>query len=275
MPATNLNIERLTASIGAIVHGADLARPQRAEEVSFIRQALLDHGVIFFQGQHITTEQHWAFDQHFGTPMSEESGGSPQDTAADVMHADLAPTRHATAVWHADTTSLARPPWGTTLRAVQLPPVGGDTLWSSAQAAFEALSPRWQAMLDGTTAVHAVEPLMVRMKDFGPIFRERFVAQHEPSQVHPVVLAHPETGRKGLFVNEAFTTRILEIEPPESDAVLAMLFRHISSPDFSLRWRWQLGDVAFWDNRSVQHYAVPDYESGRIMERIVLEGVRP
>ena len=236
---------------------------------------MLDHGVIFFQGQHITTQQHWDFDRYFGAPMSEESGGSPQDTAANVMHADLAPTRHATAVWHADTTSLARPPWGTTLRAVQLPGLGGDTCWSSAQAAFEALSPRWQAMLDGLTAVHAVEPLMVRMKDFGPIFRERFTAMHDPSQVHPVVLTHPESGRKGLFVNEAFTTRILELEPAESDAVLHMLFRHISSPDFTVRWRWQLGDISFWDNRSVQHYAVPDYEKGRVMERIVLDGVRP
>ena len=178
-----------------------------------MRQALLDHGVIFFRGQHITTGQHWHFDTYFGVPMSEESSGSPQDTAANVMHADLAPTRHATAVWHADTTSLARPPWGTTLRAVQLPALGGDTCWSSAQAAFEALSPRWQAMLDGLTAVHAVEPLMVRMKDFGPIFRERFTALHDPSQVHPVVLTHPESGRRGLFVNEAFTTRILELEP--------------------------------------------------------------
>jgi alpha-ketoglutarate-dependent taurine dioxygenase len=270
-----LTVEQITTAVGAIVHGANLGRSQSPDEVAVMRQALLDHGVIFFRGQHITTEQHWDFDRCFGAPMSEESSGSPQDTAADVMHADLAPVRHATAVWHADTTSLACPPWGTTLRAVQLPGLGGDTCWSSAQAAFEALSPRWQAMLDGLTAVHAVEPLMVRMKVFGPIFRERFVAQHDPSQVHPVVLTHPESGRKGLFVNEAFTTRILELEPAESDAVLHMLFRHLGSPDFNLRWRWQLGDIAFWDNRSVQHYAVPDYEKGRVMERIVLDGVRP
>ena len=270
-----LTVERITTAVGAIVHGADLSRAQSPDEVDCIRQALLDHGVIFFQGQHITTEQHWDFGSHFGVPMSEETSGSPQDTAANVMHADLAPVRHATAVWHADTTSLARPPWGTTLRPMQLPDLGGDTCWSSAQAAFEALSPRWQAMLDGLTAVHAIEPLMVRMKDFGPIFRARFIAQHDPSQVHPVVLVHPESGRKGLFVNEAFTTRILELEPPESDAVLQMLSRHLGSPNFSLRWRWNLGDLAFWDNRSVQHFAVPDYEQVRIMERIVLDGVRP
>lgn len=270
-----LTIEQITPAVGAIVHGADLSRPQSADEVSTIRQALLDHGVIFFQGQHITTEQHWDFDLYFGAPMSEESGGSVKDTAANVMHADLAPVRHSTAVWHADTTSLARPPWGTTLRPIVLPDVGGDTCWSSAQAAFDALSPRWQAMLDGLTAVHAIEPLMVRMKDFGPIFKERFVADHDPSQVHPVVLVHPESGRKGLFVNEAFTTRILELEPPESDAVLQMLFHHFGSPNFTLRWRWKMGDLAFWDNRSVQHFAVPDYEQVRMMERIVLDGVRP
>jgi alpha-ketoglutarate-dependent taurine dioxygenase len=273
--AAHLHVEPLTAAVGGIVHGADLARPQSAAEVAFIRAALLDRGVIFFRDQSITTAQHWDFDRQFGVPMSEESSGSPEDTADKVMHADLAPTRHATAVWHADTTSLARPPWGTTLRAVTLPEVGGDTCWASAQAAFEALSPRWQAMLDGLSAVHAVEPLMVRMKDFGPVFRERFVARHDPSQVHPVVLVHPETGRKGLFVNEAFTTRILELEPAESDAVLAVLFRHLGSPDFMVRWRWRLGDLAFWDNRSVQHYAVPDYAKGRVMERIVLDGVRP
>ena len=270
-----LTVEPITAAVGAIIGGADLGKDQSSGDVACMRQALLDHGVIFFRGQHITTGQHWHFDTYSGVPMSEELSGSPQDTAANVMHADLAPTRHATAVWHADTTSLARPPWGTTLRAVQLPALGGDTCWSSAQAAFEALSPRWQAMLDGLTAVHAVEPLMVRMKDFGPTFRERFTALHDPSQVHPVVLTHPESGRRGLFVNEAFTTRILELEPAESDAVLHMLFRHIGSPDFTVRWRWQLGDIAFWDNRSVQHYAVPDYDKGRVMERIVLDGVRP
>ena len=272
---TRFTVERLTAACGAIVHGADVSRRQSPEEVAFIRQALLDHGVIFFRGQSFTTEQHWDFGKQFGIPIKEESSGSPEDTAADVQAADLGPTRYSTAVWHADTTSLACPPWGATLRPLKLPDVGGDTCWSSAQAAYEALSQPMQAMLDGLTAVHHVDALMERMGEFGKYYAENFLARHAPSQVHPVVLTHPETGRKAIYVNEAFTTRIVELEPAESRAVLQMLFRHIESPRFSLRWRWALGDLVFWDNRSVQHFAVPDYESGRVMERIVYLGTRP
>jgi taurine dioxygenase len=121
-----LSVEQITPAVGAIIRGADLSQPQLSDDIAFMRQALLDHGVIFFEGQQITTEQHWHFDRYFGAPMSEESSGSTQDTAANVMHADLAPVRHSTAVWHADTTSLARPPWGTTLRPIQLPDVGGE-----------------------------------------------------------------------------------------------------------------------------------------------------
>ncbi len=272
---SKLTIEPLTTSVGAIVHGVDLTGAQTPGDVATLRQALLDHGVIFFRGQHITREQHWEFDRNFGTPMKEESSGTPEDTAADVQSADLSPTRHATAVWHADTTSLAHPPWGTTLRPIALPGLGGDTCWASAQAAWEALSQPWRDMLDGLTAVHSIESLMVLMKDYGPHFRDMFTSRHVPSQVHPVVLTHPESGRKALYINEAFTTRIVEMEPAESAAVLQMLFRHVERPDFTVRWRWTLGDVAFWDNRSVQHYAVPDYQKGRVMERIVLQGTRP
>ena len=268
-------IEPLTTSCGAIVHGVEVSQPQSPEQVAFIRQALLTHGVIFFRGQQFTTQQHWDFGKQFGIPLKEESSGTPEDTAADVMAADLGPTRNSTAVWHADTTSLACPPWGATLRPMKLPGVGGDTCWSSAQAAYEALSLPWRTMLDGLTAVHHVDALMERMGEFGKFYAQNFLARHAPSQAHPVVLTHPETGRKAIYVNEAFTTRIVELEPAESRAVLEMLFRHMESPRFTVRWRWALGDMVFWDNRSVQHYAVPDYESGRVMERIVFLGERP
>lgn len=272
---TQFSIEQLTTSCGAIVHGVDVSQVQTPDQVAFIRQALLDHGVIFFRGQSFTTQQHWDFGKQFGIPLKEESSGTPENTAADVMAADLGPTRNSTAVWHADTTSLACPPWGATLRPMKLPGVGGDTCWSSAQAAYEALSAPWRTMLDGLTAVHHVDALMERMGEFGKYYVESFLSRHAPSQVHPVVLTHAETGRKGIFVNEAFTTRIVELEPTESQAVLQMLFRHMESPRFSMRWRWALGDMVFWDNRSVQHYAVPDYLSGRVMERIVYLGTRP
>jgi taurine dioxygenase len=130
-------------------------------------------------------------------------------------------------------------------------------------------------MLDGLSAVHTIEVPMSRLGDYGDEFGSRFRAIHPEHQVHPVVLLHPETGRKAIYVTESCTTRILELEPQQSRHVLAMLFEHIKSPDFSLRWRWTEGDVALWDNRVVQHYAVPDYESERVMQRIIVKGQRP
>jgi alpha-ketoglutarate-dependent taurine dioxygenase len=272
---TAIGVKPLTSSIGALIEGVDMRRSFDSEEVATIRQALMDHGVIFFRGQDVTKEEFWDFSKLFGTPLSEESSGSPEDTAEKLMAADLGPTRNSTAVWHADTTSLARPPWGALLRSVTMPEVGGDTCWLNVQAAYDALSEPWRKMLDGLTAVHHVDALMERMGEHGKLYAQHFLSRHEASQVHPVVLTHPETGRKGLYVNEAFTTRIVELSAAESAAVLQVLFRHMQMPQFFMRWKWQPMDVAFWDNRSTQHFAVPDYPGGRVMQRIVLDGVRP
>jgi taurine dioxygenase len=246
-----------------------------ASAVAAVRQALLDHGVIFLRDQDLTMEQYWAFMENFGVPHKEESTGTDQDTARDVMTGDLSYTRHGTAVWHADTTSLAKPPIATALRAVEVPPVGGDTCWSSMYAAWDALSEPMRRMLDGLTAVHTVDLTVERMREYGARFEESYTARNARQQIHPVVLTHPETGRKALYVNESFVTRIVELEPLESQAVLAMLFRHVERPDFVVRWKWTANDLAFWDNRAVQHYAVPDYQTTRRMQRIVLAGVRP
>jgi taurine dioxygenase len=240
-----------------------------------VRQAVLDHGVVFMRGQDIDLEQFWAFMENFGVPLKEESEGSEDDRPSDVGTADLGPTRFATAVWHADTTSLERPPIATALRAVEVPPFGGDTCWSSMTAAWDALSEPMQRMLDGLTAIHSVQGTVERMREFGAFFEARYTERHAREQVHPVVLTHPETGRKALFVSECFVTRIVELSPQESAALLPVLFRHVESPLFTVRWKWSANDIAFWDNRSVQHFAVPDYETARVMQRIVLAGVRP
>jgi taurine dioxygenase len=142
-------------------------------------------------------------------------------------------------------------------------------------AAYEALSEPTRRMLAGLTAVHSIEPTYDRMREYAQGFRIKYSERHAPEQVHPVVLTHPETGRKALYVSETFTTRIVELSSAESSAILKMLFRHVESPNFTMRWKWSPNDVALWDNRSVQHYAVPDYESARIMQRIVLAGDRP
>ncbi|MEZ5735766.1 MAG: TauD/TfdA family dioxygenase [Novosphingobium sp.] len=276
MKATDeLTVTPLTTNVGALVEGLDLRQPLSAETAAFVRQALLDHGVIFMRGQDITLEQYWHFMENFGRPHKEESSGSDDDKPEDVQTGNLVYTRHATAVWHADTTSLAKPPIATALRAVDVPPFGGDTCWSSMYAAWEALSEPMKRMLDGLTAVHSIQGTVDRMREYGSAFEQSYGQRNAPEQIHPVVLTHPETGRKALYVSECFTTRILELEPAESAAVLSMLFRHVERPDFIVRWKWTPNDMAFWDNRSVQHYAVPDYDSTRCMQRIVLAGVTP
>jgi taurine dioxygenase len=274
-PTGNITIQPITGNIGAVIGGIDLRAPLSADAVAVVRQALLDHGVIFMRNQDITLDQYWAFMENFGQPWKEESTGSDDDRPEDVQTGDLSHTRYSTATWHADTTSLAKPPIATALRAVEVPPVGGDTCWSSMTAAWDALSEPFKRMLDGLTCVHSVAPLYARMGEFKPFFEASYAPRHAVEQVHPVVLTHPETGRKALYVSETFTTRIVELDKRESDAVLGVLFRHIERPDFVMRWKWTPNDMAFWDNRSTQHYAVPDYETTRRMQRIVLAGVRP
>jgi len=272
---SSLTRRPITTSVGAVIEGVDLRQKLAPETVRYVRQALLDHGVIFFRGQDINMNQFWAFMENFGFPQKEESTGTDHDRPEDVQTADLSPTRHATAVWHADTTSLAKPPIATALRAVKVPPFGGDTCWSSMYAAWEALSEPMRRMLDGLTAIHTVQLTVDRMKQFGQAFEAAYSARNAAEQIHPVVLTHPETGRKALYVNESFVTRIVELSAAESAALLPVLFRHIESPAFTMRWKWSPNDIAFWDNRAVQHFAVPDYETARVMQRIVLAGVRP
>ena len=271
----SLSARRITSGIGVEIAGVDMRAAQSADAVAFVRAAVMEHGVAFLRGQHLTPAQFWAFCAHFGVPLKDETTGTGQDTAEMLHTSDMSPARHATAVWHADTTSLATPPWATVLRAVSPPAFGGDTCWSSMYAAWDALSERMQRMLDGLTAVHSIQPTYQRMLHYAPFFQAQYDPLHAREQVHPVVLTHPETGRKALYVSESFVTRIVELAPLESRAVLDFLFRHVERPDFGLRWHWQANDVAFWDNRCVQHYAVPDYDSARVMQRICLLGNRP
>jgi taurine dioxygenase len=199
----------------------------------------------------------------------------PQIMVIDT-HADFLPDNDN---WHTDVTFSPTPPLAGILAAKQLPSSGGDTLWSSNLAAYEALSEPMRRMLQGLTAEHSV------VKSFpagrwgtDPAFKERYeraVAKHPPV-THPVVRTHPVSGRKALFVNEGFTTRIHELAPAESDALLAFLFAHASRPEFTLRWHWNVDDVAFWDNRITQHYAVADYlPERRVMHRATVIGDRP
>jgi taurine dioxygenase len=268
--ASKIGIHPVTTAVGAVIEGVDMREPLTAGDVAAVRKAWLDHGVLFFRNQDLTLDQFWAFMETFGKPQKEEVTGTDHDRPGDVQTANMAPVRHSTAVWHADTTSMAHPPIATALRAVEVPPFGGDTCWSNMHAAYEALSEPMRQMLDGLTAVHSVQPTYDRMKDYADLFRAKYSERHAAEQIHPVVLTHPRSGRKALYVSESFTTRIVELSASESAAILAVLFRHVESPLFTMRWHWSANDVALWDNRSVQHFAVPDYEATRTMQRIVL-----
>jgi len=270
---TALEVRPVTPVVGAVIGGVDLRVPLEGDTVRAIRQALLDHGVVFFHDQDLTREQMRAFVENFGTPIPEPFGGD--DQADPIGEADLQPTKRATSVWHSDTTYVAEPPSLTALRAIDVPLVGGDTCWGSMYAAYDALSAPMRAMLDGLTAVHSVYPVIQRMGPMGQDYANHAAPSHGFEYVHPVIRVHPETGRKALFVSESWTTRIVELHPAESADVLALLFEHVKTPEFSMRFRWAPNDVAVWDNRAVQHYAVPDYDTRRMMQRVVLAGDRP
>lgn len=270
-----LDVEHLTSAVGSLVHGLDLTRPQPADIVQALRHLVATRGVVFLRDQMLSDQQYWSFAGQFGVPLKAEVTGTREDRATDLMTASLTRSRHSTAVWHSDTTSLAAPPWATVLRAVSPPAFGGDTCWSSTRAAWDALSEPVKRLLDGTHAVHSIRPTYARMLDYAAGFEAQYRPLHPEETVHPVVLVHPETGEKALYVSESFSTRIVELTPPESEAVLPMLFRHIARPEFTVRWKWRANDIAFWDNRSAQHFAVPDYTAERVMQRIVLQGAPP
>ena len=275
----SLHITPLSPALGAIVGGVDLRQPLADADQRAIEQALLDHQVLFFRAQPIEPTQQAAFALRFGDlhihPIYPNIPEQPEVLVLDTAVTDV----RDNAIWHTDVTFLETPALGAVLAAKQLPAYGGDTLWASSSAAFEALSQPLQRLLDGLTASHDFTRSFP-LERFGntPEALERYheVQRKHPPVTHPVVRTHPVTGRKGLFVNEGFTTRINELEPAESDALLRFLFAHSTRPEFSIRWRWQENDVAFWDNRITQHYAVDDYRPARrVMHRATILGDKP
>jgi len=266
MESCNLSFSKVTSNVGAIIHGINLRTPITPEIGDFLQQMVQDHGVIFLRDQDLTSDHMKALAVTFGTPAPEpEHPGVTEPVSLGDMHK----TKRVTCVWHSDSTFVAVPPIATALRAVQLPPVGGDTCWANMHAAYDALSEPLRSMLDGLTALHSKVGALERLPEFYAQDAERI---RKIEAIHPVVLVHPQTGRKALFVNQAWTRHIVELEPAESAHVLALLFEHVKSQDFSMRWRWSPNDVALWDNRTVQHYAVPDYDSARVMQRVVILG---
>jgi taurine dioxygenase len=274
-----LSLTTLTPTIGAVVDGFEISESVCEADVSAIKSALADHHVLFFRGQQITPAEQRNFAARFGElhvhPIYPRHTDAQEIIVLDTAVTDLTDN----AIWHTDVTFAKTPPMGGILAARILPPRGGDTLWSSTIAAYEALSAPYRQFLRGLTATHDIAHSFPPER-FGstPEAEQRLAAakRSNPPVSHPVVRTHPVSGRQGLFVNSGFTTRINELSPSESRSVLDFLFAHSVKPEFVVRWKWQVGDVAFWDNRLTQHYATDDYRPARrVMHRATVIGDAP
>jgi taurine dioxygenase len=270
-----IDVRRFAPALGAEVRGVQLADGLDAETYREIRRAFLAHQVLFFKEQReIPPAVHVAIGKMFGElhfhPAAPSMSGHPE---IFEIHAHKDSKIANGEFWHSDVSCDEVPPLGTVLQIHILPKIGGDTLFANMYLAYETLSEPLKAMLTGLTATHASEHVYRgRYSDRGVDER----AKVYPRAVHPVVRTHPETGRKALYVNRTFTTRINELSAAESDAVLGLLFAHSEQIDFQIRFRWERNDVAFWDNRCVMHHAVWDYwPHERKGRRVTIKGDRP
>jgi taurine dioxygenase len=269
-----LEIRRIAGALGAEILGVDLAREFPVHE---IRRAFLEHGVIFFRDQKLEPAQFMAFARAMGRPIEypfvKGISGFPEVIEVKKLEHE----RHNFGgIWHSDTAYLEEPPMGSMLLAREIPPYGGDTEFASQYLAYEALSDGMKRLLDGLYAVNSSAKADVTrtredmVKDKGERFARRYDAEH------PVVRTHPETGRKALYVNVGHTVRFRGMTEQESAPLLEFLFRHQVKPEFTCRFRWEVGSLAFWDNRCTQHNPINDYHGHRrVMHRITLAGERP
>jgi taurine dioxygenase len=264
-----ISFKRVSGALGADVRDIDLTEPLPAETAQVIREGLLEHLVLFFREQKLMSlEQHMALVKHFGEPEPTPFRRKDADAPADLLILDQTDPRGSEAAhFHADNTFRPVPPLGAILQAHIVPERGGDTCFASMYAAFESLSSRMQTYLDGLEAYHSYGQMAERLSRKGVVTPGLSLNDYPPVK-HPVVARHAETGRKLLFVNYNWTTHIDGLAPDESAAILRYLYEHIKSPELQCRLRWNKGDVVFWDNRVVQHYAVPDYNERRLIHRI-------
>jgi taurine dioxygenase len=279
MSATAIEIHPISPVIGAEIRGVDLSQPLGNQLHQEIHDALLRHLVIFFRDQDLTPSQHADFSRHFG-PLHIHPFYPGLDDLPEVMVLAADETYMlANDIWHSDVSFAAEPPMGSVLLAREVPAAGGDTMWANMYAAHEALSDRLKNFLSGLTAVHdyakgfTPEQLRDQRKAAEDLARAR---DKYPPVEHPVIRTHPATGRKALYVNCCFTSHIAGMKPDESRALLDMLYDHLAKPEFTVRHRWRRNDVAFWDNRVTQHYALNDYfPARRVMHRTTIIGERP
>ncbi len=272
----HIEVQPIAGALGAELHGIDLARDLDDDVVAEIRQAWLDHLVVFFRGQTLTPAQQVAFARRLGEPMEyPQLRGLPEEPLiTPVMKLEHERTNFG-GVWHSDTTYLERPPMASMLYAKEIPPYGGDTEFANQYLAYEALSDGLRRILDGLVGISSS-----LKADASKTREDRLKAAGEEQKTliaeHPVVRTHPETGRKALYLNTGHTTQFKDWTVKESQPLLDFLFQHQVRPEFTCRFRWQAGSLALWDNRCAMHNPINDYHGyRRILHRITLAGDRP
>src|SRR5499427_4338209 len=273
MAYQTIEVRNSTPHIGAEIQGVDLSNPLGNQQFQEVHDAFMDRLVIFFRDQKLGVEQHKDFGRRFGKLHMHPA--SP-DVLADhpevlVIKADDKAKYIAGEDWHSDVSCDPEPPMGSILHLTEVPPDGGgDTMFANMYLAYEMLSAPIRKLIDGLTAVHDGEHVFrgrYGIKDAGKAF---------PRAEHPVIRTHPVTGRKLLFVNRGFTTRIVQLKRHESAALLEMLYRHIETPELQCRFKWEKDSIAFWDNRCVQHHALWDYyPARRYGHRVTICGDKP
>ena len=271
-----LDISPTSGALGAFIEGIDLSEPLDDSDIGEMREALNEHGVIFFRDQKITPEQHIAFAQRFGEidvkRFFKAAAGYPQ--IAEVRK-EPGQTTNIGGGWHTDHSYDQIPALGSILLARETPTRGGDTIFACMNRAYEALSDGLKKTLEGLRAVHSSRHVFGAGTDYVKASGDRLENAENATQdaIHPVVLRHPESGKKILYVNSGFTTHFEGWTKAESEPLLNYLYEHAARPEFQYRFTWGNGSIAFWDNRATWHYAVNDYNGERrLMHRITIAG---
>ncbi len=271
-----ITVKPVQPLIGAEIEDIDLMSVSAAD-VAELRAALLRYKVLFFRNQKLERPNHVALGKAFGELEVHPLSVHPDfpELLEIASNGDVSEGRQAPAAdfWHSDTTFRDTPSAASILKATALPALGGDTLWANTAAVYAGLPEKVRQRIDGLDAWHDGLVSFGRHLDT-PEKQAAFTARHPP-QRHPVVSIHPETKEKVLNVNSGFTTAIADVDPAESEELLRLLFDEVKRPEYQVRFRWELGSIAFWDNRSTQHYGVADYSGYRCLERVTIVGDRP
>ncbi len=270
----DLDVRPLSPTIGAEIHGIDCAADLDDDVIAAIRAVWLERLVVFFPDQHLDDDTQIVFAERFGE-LTESHPVEAQVAERKEIHS-IESGKDRTDFWHTDITFMKRPALASMLRSVVVPKAGGDTMWADTRAAYESLAPPLQRLCDELSAFH-FEPYYAQAvaEGHGNVWEGKKLTKLLPA-THPVVRVHPETGRKNLFVNPKFTVRITGMPEKQSGGLLRLLYEHMASPQFVVRYHWKPDTLAFWDNRATMHFGIFDYEGERrVMHRVTLSGDRP